>query len=85
MASIVVYENFAADLVEVTRPPNWPDLISVVKEADAGLSQAVTLSNFTYTKACDKLLPYVRSEATSCCQPNTMSFLLQNLEPGKGF
>lgn len=48
-----------ADLVEVARPPNWPDLIGVVEEADAGLGQAITLSDLRYSEARDKLPPNI--------------------------
>lgn len=46
-------------LVEIARPANRPNLISVVEEADAGLSQAVTLSDLDLSKPFDKLHPNI--------------------------
>lgn len=76
-------QSFSADLVEVARPPDRPDLIGVVEEADAGLSQAVTLPDRLYAEARDEPPPNVCAETTSCCQPNTVSSFLWNLERKK--
>lgn len=50
---------FIPDLVEIACPPDWSNLIGVVEEANAGLSQAITLSYLDPTKASDKLFPNI--------------------------
>lgn len=74
---------FIPDLVEIAGPPDRSDLICVVEEPDAGLSQAVTLSDCDRAEALGKLLPNICPETTSCCQPDPVSSLLWNLE-GEG-
>lgn len=54
-----IKQCFISYLVEIARPSNWSDFIGVVEEADACLSQAVTLPDLDFTEAFDKLLPYV--------------------------
>ncbi|TNN31173.1 hypothetical protein EYF80_058676 [Liparis tanakae] len=70
------------DLVEVARPSDGSDLVGVVEEADAGLRQAVALSDLDAAKASGELPPDVRPEAASRRQPNAVGLLLGNLEAG---
>lgn len=51
--------EYIPDLVEIARPPNWSDFIGVVEKADAGLSQAVTLSDLDLTEAFDEVPPNI--------------------------
>lgn len=50
---------FISYLVEIACPADRPSLVSVVEEANAGLRQAVTLSDLDPTKASDKLPPNI--------------------------
>jgi len=70
------------DLVEVARPSDRADLVGVVEEADAGLRQAVALSDLDAAEASGELPPDVRPEAASRRQPNAVGLLLGNLEAG---
>lgn len=54
-------------LIEITCAANGSDFISVVEEANAGLSQAIGLTDMNFAKALLEFLPNVSSQATPRC------------------
>jgi len=69
-----------SDLVKVAGPPDGPDLLRVVEEAEAGLRQPVALPDPNVPEATHKLPPHVGPQTAARRQPHAVSTLLWNLE-----
>lgn len=80
MKSVTVNTTERSDLVEIAGPPDRSNFISVVKKADTGLSQTITLPDLDLSKTFRKPLPNIRPKPTSCNQTNAVGSLLRNLE-----